>query len=310
MSADRHAPVVVATDGTQRSAGAVRFAIEEARRSGTSLRLLHVTPLIAATDAALSYTSATVADLQGSGEEILAAAVAEARELAPDLDVAGTHVFGARVREIAAGAELGRMIVIGRESRHGIERLVTGTTSAGVASRTVVPTVVVAADWQPTEHGRVVVGIKSAEHADELLEEAFAAAGARGATLDVVHTWELPGAYTDVIESRTHEVDWRRRGERLLDDELAPWRATHPDVKVHISVVHGEPARSLATAAGGADLLILGRPPRDLVHLVRLGATPRAVIRGSDVPVLVLPLSGHRAAAEHAPRGTAQSGAS
>ena len=47
MTASRSttAPVVLATDGTSASDGALRYAVEQARTLGAGLRVLHVMPM-------------------------------------------------------------------------------------------------------------------------------------------------------------------------------------------------------------------------------------------------------------------------
>ena len=140
----------------------------------------------------------------------------EARELAPDLSVSTVLMDGRRVRAIVDAAADAQLVVVGRETRHGLERVRTGSTTAGVASAARCPVVVVPGDWQPRKgagEGRtVVVGIRRVEGAADLMATAYAWASSRGASITVVHAWEMADNYLDRIEARTHADDWQARG--------------------------------------------------------------------------------------------------
>jgi nucleotide-binding universal stress UspA family protein len=182
-------------------------------------------------------------------------------------------------------------VVLGRETRHGMERVLTGATTAGVAAQARCPVVVVPRDWhaRSTEAagGTVVVGVRRAAEAADLMETAYAWAAPRCAMIAVVHAWELPDPYLDRIEARTHADEWQEQGERLLDDALAEWREHHPGFAVAIHVVHGHAASVLAAAAEAADLLVVRRAHehRPFDHL---GATVRALLLSSPAPVEVV----------------------
>ena len=139
---------------------------------------------------------------------VLDRAEREAREPSPDLSVSTCLLDGRRVRAIVDAAADAQLVVLGRETRHGLERVCTGSTTAGVASAARCPVIVVPGDWQPREgagEGRtVVVGIGRVEGAPDLMATAYAWASSRGAPITVVHAWEMADNYLDRIETRTH----------------------------------------------------------------------------------------------------------
>jgi nucleotide-binding universal stress UspA family protein len=168
--------------------------------------------------------------------------------------------------------------------------LVTGATTEGVAGRTRAPSIVVPAEWSPRDEpgGRVVVGVKDAEHADALLAAAFAHAARCGAEIQVIHAWRLPDAYADRVELRTHADAWVAEGQRAVSAALAGWTSAYPDVPVKIDVVHGDPADALVKASADADLLlVLRRSPRFLGP--HLGHVARGVLRAAECPVGIVP---------------------
>jgi nucleotide-binding universal stress UspA family protein len=290
MNTSQPPPVVVAVDGTSASAGALRFAVLEAGRRRTSLRVVHVLPVM--TPSAPMRPVIPV-DLEPSGRLVLERAVADARTIDADLPITSALTHGARVAGIVAEARGGQVVVVGRETRRGLERLLTGSTTAGVASRAKCPVIVVADHWEPPDPEaprRAVVGLRSSEHAADALAPAFAWADEVGASLTVVHAWELPDPYVDRSEYLNHADKWRKRGLDILDEALAPWRKEFPQVPVQTRVVHGQAASILYRAAEDADLLFLRRSHehRPFEHL---GSTVRALLLASGTPVVVMPTS-------------------
>lgn len=283
-------PVVVAVDGSERSAGAVRYAVHEARVRGRAVRLVHVVPTPLPEGGLWPAAGRDVEDLRTSGERILERAVAEARTGASDVRFESLLGRGTRVTELSAAAAAGDLMVIGRETRRGAERLVAGTTTAGVVARAAVPVVVVPADWRESERGRIVVGIKSIAPDGELLARAYAMASERHAVLRLVHAAEVPELAAEIGVADSYAGEAVSSGRQMLEAAARDWRDAFPDVEVETSAVEGPPAEVLVDAATDADLLMLARPHRDLRHPVRLGRTPRAVLGASDTPVEVVPL--------------------
>ncbi|MBF4767171.1 universal stress protein [Nocardioides agariphilus] len=283
------APVVLATDGTTASDGALRYAVQQAQMHETGLRVLHVMPVPIPVPPLRPMESV---DLEPYARAVISRAADQVRGLAPELIVSTSLAHGGRVRAIVAGSADAQLVVVGRETVHGLERLLTGATTAGVAANARCAVVVVPGDWQPRERaergGSVVVGIRRKDDASHVMAEAHRQAVALDASITVVHAWQLPDPYFDRIEARTHGEEWQALGEKLLEEALGPWHDQYPYLAIETRVVHGHPATVLAAAAKGADLVVVRRAHegRPFDHL---GATVRALLLASPAPVEVVP---------------------
>jgi nucleotide-binding universal stress UspA family protein len=138
----------------------------------------------------------------------------------------------------------------------------------------------------------VLASIKRPDRADGVLAEAFSLAETRGARLRVLHAWQLPGGYDDMIAH--HAVnDWDARARDELERAVAPWRAAHPGVDVEVRTVHDQPAHALVRASAEVDELVIVRKAHGMSHGVpaalHLGSTARAVMAHAHCPVRVVP---------------------
>ncbi|GAA2227304.1 universal stress protein [Promicromonospora sukumoe] len=284
------APVLVAVDGSGRSAGAVRYAVREARLRGSTVRLVHVAPTTLPEGGLWPSVGREVEDLRSSGEMVLDRAVSRTSSAAPDVEVDSLLCRGPRVGELVRASATGALLVLGRETRHGLERLVAGATTAGVVARAGVPVLVVRPDWREDDATGLVVGVRSYPGDSELLAHAYAAAAVRHATLRLVQVADVGDLAPDAVEGA--DVDTAvAAGNRMLREAVRDWSAAFPEIPVQSTVVPGKPADALVEAAAEAELLLVARPHRDLRHPVRLGRTLRTVVRTSGTPVEVVPLS-------------------
>jgi nucleotide-binding universal stress UspA family protein len=277
-------PVLVGVDGLRGRAGAVRYAIAEARRRQAPLALVHVIPNFFSL-----ARPATLAELDEIGAEILERERAFVRDVAPDLSVTAVAAHGERSTGIVRAAQSAQLVVVGRETRHGVERFLTGTATAAVAAHAPCDVVVVPSDWTDDPRHRVVVGLKSRRHCTELLAHAFSEAAARDAELVVVMAWELADPYCDRVELSTNAAEWEAKGREVVAEVAADWRTVYPNVAIETRVVHGPPAKVLLRASAGSDLLIVSRRRLALPPYGRLGDVVHALLRLSEVPVHVVP---------------------
>ena len=277
--------VLAGIDGSGNSDVVARYAAAEAMRAGTGLHLIHVIPDFTAMSPMMPLDPS---ELEETGRAILGRAAAEAASTLGSDRITSSLTNGSRATCLIRAADHAGLVVLGREGREGLHRLVTGATTIAVAGRAPCPTVAVPPGWtgEPAQ-GRVVVGLKSMTNAKPLLRRSFLAAEQRAAELVVVHAWELPSGYDDILVRGVDEQEWSELLRGQIDQYLDRWRAEHPRVRVHLRVVHGQPARALRNASEEADLLLLRR-----VHGFtggHLGGTGRLLLRESVCPVEVVP---------------------
>lgn len=281
-----YTPILVGVDGSRASSAAIRYAAHEALGLGAPLRLVHV---LAEFVPMAPMVPLMPSDLEDTGRAILARAVDEACALLPAAQVSSSLIHGPRVRALAQVAIGARLIAFGHERHPTLDRLLTGATVTGVAGAAACPVVAVPPDWSATaEHGCVLVGVKSLDDSSQLLRRAFEAAAQRGARLLVVHAWELPAEYDDLITARVDQVEWQDRASHAVARAMSTFQDAYPEVKVEVRVLHGQAAHALGRASEEADLVLVARRAHGF-PVGHLGGTSRAMLRHSSCPVVVVP---------------------
>jgi nucleotide-binding universal stress UspA family protein len=281
---------VVGTDGSPRALAAVRFGAVEADRHDGRLVVTHVLPH---NIPMLSELPLRTGDLEAVGRHLLAEAAWEARHTVPGVEVASRLLRGRVAGELVGVAAGARLVAVGRESSSVRWRVFTGAVTFGVAARAPCPVVSVPARWQPGRgsSGSVAVGFRSATQDGSLLDHAVDAAATRGATLTVLHAWEIPSRYDELIAGGGHDADWNLSALEHIEAQLTRLREDHPWVEIDVRVVHRQAAQALREASRTSDLLILGRRGAGPAPF-HLGDTARAVLREAVCPVVVVPSQG------------------
>jgi nucleotide-binding universal stress UspA family protein len=258
-------PRIVLAVGPDPIDSALVFAVDEARRTGRGLHLVHVVPdLVPAGSESVLMDRV---DPMTIGRETLDLVADRARHLAGN-DVPVTHeLWQGRVVPALVDAvsdpDVTALLVLEHRPRGRWERIVTRSVAGGVAARTVVPIVSVPAGWRPEHDPPVVtVGVDRPDRAHAVLVAAFDAARARGAELRAVYAWDFPAAYDDLVTMAEHDR----------------WVASST------AAVAG----ALAEVGGGSDLLVLGRHDPLLPFGSHLGSIARAVLHEATCPVLLV----------------------
>ena len=283
--------VVVGVDGSPASVAALRYAVAEAERRGAAVHVIHAIR----TYVPMSPRYPLPMDaLVSAGREVL-------RRTVDQVDVPSSVPLTTSLSRTGAIPSLvdashdATSVVIGADRRPVPTRIFTGNVSTGVAARSAAPVVAVPETWP--SHGAtglVLVGIKRPDHAAELLAEAFATAQARRAALLVLHAWQLPSGYDDLIANHAY-VDWDTRARDEMAKALEEWRAIYPDVEVELRAVHDQPAHALVNASAEVDEVVLVRRAHGAPAAMHLGPTARAVLVHAHCPVRIVPPD-HRSA--------------
>lgn len=287
--------VVVGVDGSEHGDRAIRYAVTEARRRAIGITLVHAVHETAPLAAMLPLYS--VEALAEVGRRLVEDAERRVSELDPNLRVGSSVKPGSTVGILVAAGAHAAVIVLGHRSRSLAGRVLTSSTTTGVAARAHCPTVSVPDTWTPgTVHGRVVVGVDESDASHDALDTAFAEARRRGASLTVLHAWRLPLAYDDIIASRVWLEEWSDTADEHLAKTLAPWREVYPDVPVEVSLRHDWPGPALVTASESADLIVVGRRGHGAPLGIYLGSMARMLVREARCPVMVAPHHGRHEA--------------
>ena len=143
-------------------------------------------------------------------------------------------------------------------------------------------------------HREIAVGIRDPQDTTEALAFAFEEAAIRGAELVAVHTWfpsalRLPVA-GEATELRPADPDRiSAEAARGLAAALEGWRDKYPGVRVRQDIIHGHPARMLASYSARADLVVLGRHNHPAGPGPGIGSIQHAVLDHAHGPVAVIP---------------------
>jgi nucleotide-binding universal stress UspA family protein len=280
--------IVVGTDGTTSSKAAVDWAAREAQRRRLRLHIVHAfdwdwhDPQY---DIGHEYIDIN----RKLAEAVVAAAIDQARTVAPAVDVDGDTLIGHAAPRLLDVAQHTELLVLGSRGRGGFGSLLLGSVSQRVATHAGCPVVVVRGRGDVDE-GPVAAGVDDSPTADIVLAAAFDAAADRGCALTVVRAY-LPVIPLWLADVSAADVDTKAQdiAERTeLDRQLAPWRDKYPQVPVETVMTHGSPASALVHLSARAQLVIVGSRGRGVVAGALLGSTGLQLLHHADCPVHIV----------------------
>jgi nucleotide-binding universal stress UspA family protein len=221
-------------------------------------------------------------------ESLLRGEIDRALKVAPELTVRGTLSRSTAGRAVTEASEDAVLVVVGSHPLGTMEEVFAGSLSYQIVAGAHCPVVVV--PQGRGHHGSgVVVGADGSPDSVAAVAQAAAEADRLGQGLTVVHAWHapmpyqsaavLPGSYDERIE-QTERV--------MLAESLAGLGQRYPDLVVHRTLVHDQPARALLHAAQEARLLVVGSRGLHGVARMLLGSVSHTVIIHAPCPVLVV----------------------
>lgn len=279
--------IVVGVDGSDDGQRALVYAVRAALARDAELLIAH-----AVDDAVLAGAWGVVYDptlLQQAGEAIVDEAVATATSMGlPTERMHRDVAMGNPAGVLAKHSEHADLVVVGRRSVRGLERLFVGSTSVGVVAGARCPVVMVSAASHVEHTGglnRIGIGIEPSPKASGALALAFDEAEHRGAALEVVHAWQPPTVGLFGRAPHPERLDELRSSDnehvRQMVDEL---RTSHPGVEVELVEVDAHPVDTLVERSAGLDLLYLGVHERGL----GVGAVVRGVMAHCRCPLALI----------------------
>jgi len=268
--------ILVGVDGSEDGLRAVRYATREAQAGGADVWIVHAVDEGAPIAGLWDIVSSQEALLH-AGEAAVAEALAVVAELGLPADrVAAEVVVGHPGDVLADLTNKAMLLVLGRRSLSGAERMFVGSTSVAAAGRAACPMIVISAASTPHQTGglrTVAVAVSTWPVHPSALEWGVQEAALRKAQLRIVHV---------VPENLGIEGPrFVAAANACLAEQLDPLRKRHPEQSVEVEVLLGDPVQSLIEVSKTVDLLIVG------VHHDRavLGGPVRALISHSHCPV-------------------------
>jgi nucleotide-binding universal stress UspA family protein len=286
-------PVVVGVDGSEESLRAVEWAALEAKRHSSPLRIVSAPSLVPRMHAYNASPAAIANALRGIAARALDAAIIRSEEVTQGLSITTGLLSGPPALAVAESGAKASILVVGARGAGGFAAMVLGSVSRYAATRAPCPVVVVREESMAV-HREIVVGIRDPQDTGQTLAFAFEEAALRHADLVAVHTWFwFPSALhlsAEATELRPTDPD-RIAAEATssLAAALKGWREKYPGVPVRHDIIHGHPARVLASYSARADLVVLGRHGHPADAGPGIGSIQHAVLDHAHGPVAVVP---------------------
>ena len=297
MTTSPTAAVVAGVDGSLQSMHAVDWAAREAVARRCPLRIVHafLWPLL---NVPIGPPAGCPPDagLANAAEDILADATDRARRAAPALEIsADLPVCSPAAALIEASHDAG-LVVVGHRGLGGFTGLLVGSVGVQTAAHAACPVIVVrnSEPSKPSESGpatgRVLVGVDSSDHSRLAVDFAFTHAALHGLGLVAVHAHQWPpfSASSDARIASRQPDDAQAEPTQLLNETLAGYRDTYPDVPVQQKVVQGRPSAVLVAESAGAALTVVGSRGRGGFTGLLLGSTSQNVLHHATGPVAIV----------------------
>ena len=280
--------IVVGVDGSDDGLRAVRFGAGNALDMGDDLLLVH-----AVDDAMLAGAWGVVYDpevLQNAGatanDQAFEVAVAEGL---PKERIRTEVVLGSPGGVLGRLSEVADLVVVGRRSVSGLERMFVGSTSVSVVANASCPVVVISAASTPGPIGNkklIGVGLNTSPGNHEVLDQAFNAAQRRGAELEILHIIQPPvGIFGPKFspDDLEEQIRFTRGGIKAVAKRVGK---QYPDVKYKVEVVADTPINELVNRSANYDMLVVGKSEGSIPGF-GLGGLLRGLMAHAASPLLI-----------------------
>jgi nucleotide-binding universal stress UspA family protein len=285
-------PLLVATDGTPGSAGALRMARALARRDGLSVAVLAVLPPTTLTPGAVTYPllpgesqlqEMQLGLLRSAVEELLHAVCGAECGWQVEIEIGSPQVTIVR-----RAAELGAsMIVMGLGRHSAADRWLGTETVLKVTQLAHLPVLAVHKDAQALPQ-RCIVAVDFSGYSRDAARSASQLLGS-GTELHLAHVARTtPGSETG--EGREWQETYRA-GARTRLDAVRGELVSRSTSAVFTALLEGETSRALLRYATmtGAHLLACGSHGYGFFTRMTAGNVATRLIRGANCSVLVVP---------------------
>ncbi len=282
--------ILLSTDGSEYSEGAIREAIKLAKKCSSKLTVLSVIDTNPEFDA---LAPQLMEKKEKEARQNLDAVQARARQEGVDCDTIvheGEEPYKYIVDEAIKSKST--MIVMGRRGRTGLKRLMMGSVTARVIGHAPCNVLVVPKAAQ-LEFKNIVVATDGSKYSVAAASEALGLAKRNGSALTIISV--VPSELltpTDIdftITQREHIAE-KEMHEAEKSAKAVKEAAQKEGVSVRAFVLSGRPADAIIETAQEkkADLIVLGSHGRTGVERLLMGSVAERVIVLASCPVLVV----------------------
>ncbi len=264
--------IVLATDGTDISAGAVKVALHMTSRCGSQLTVMHMAPTH---PSVAVYNPSAVEQVEQAGREVLKQVEAQAGTACVNCAPVLRH-GDEPVREIATQAEESQadLVIMGRRGVHWLERLMLGEVAARVVGHVHCSVMVVPKDGDMWQKG-ILLAVDGSRHSDAAAVAAGNLAKRCGLPLTVLAVCASDDLKCDMVKALADRVRDLLRADGVAADSLA---------------LEGKVAETVVKAARDADcdLIVVGSHGRTGLDRLLMGSVSQQVMVEATCPVLVV----------------------
>jgi len=298
-----HRKILVPLDGSRLAEAALPLARALAKRSGGELHLTTVvTPLPAVRPGGGEEgpVKGWFEEERSRGKRYLAQVKARIEEETPEVPVHTKVMSGAVLSSLEDRIERidADLVVMTTHGRGRLERVWLGSVADGLLRSAPCPIML----WRPNEDGAerapqirsILVPVDGSGNSRAVLPEVKALAGALGASVAFFSVFDHgPALGSTYPPHAAEEEDEREEAMEHLRDHLnelaAEFKAEGIETSVKVAV-NESPARAILEqqAEIGADVIAMSTRGRGAVARLLLGSVADKVVRGGDVPVMVV----------------------
>lgn len=272
---DRRAEILVGVDGSAESDAAIAWAVAEAGARRCGLMVVHACE--SRYYGLWTTTAGLRAGLRQLAQPIVDDALTLAAQLDPDVPVRGGVLVASPVRALLRLSQGASLVVIGRNGRGVLSRLLLGSVTQHLSANAGCPVVMVGCSPHGVRPGtleRVVAAVDVASTNEQTLRFAFAEAARRDTPLTVMHAL------------RSSEV--AERELRELTGSLVAWRGDCPTVDMTPTVRHGSLVNAIAATCTARDLLVIGHHRHIAFAPHTLGSRATSAMHAAPCPIAIV----------------------